>query len=75
MKDMQTPSYVKSTESAPTQLQNKTYTIHLKLNTQWSFSWKLVKIVTEGKNSKCEFFNAIIWEWKLDISCVHKYKT
>ena len=29
----------------------------------------------EGKNSKCEFFNAIIWKWKLDISCVHKYKT
>ena len=28
----------------------------------------------EGKNSKCEFFNAIIWKWKLDISCVHKYK-
>ena len=27
-----------------------------------SFSWKLVKIVTEGKNSECEFFNAIIWK-------------
>ena len=29
----------------------------------------------EDKNSKCELFNAIIWKWKLDISCVHKYKT
>jgi len=29
----------------------------------------------EGQNSECEFFYAIIWKWKLDISCVHKYKT
>ena len=29
----------------------------------------------EGKNSKCKFLSAIIWKWKLDISCVHKYKT
>ena len=29
---------------------------------------------TEGKNSKCEFFNAIIWKRNLDISCAHKYK-
>ena len=30
---------------------------------------------TDGKNSKYECFNVIIWEWKLNIICVHKYKT
>ena len=45
-----------------------------------SFSWKLVKnmtidIVIDGKNLNCDFFYVIIWKWKLDISCVHKYKT
>ena len=29
----------------------------------------------EDTNSKCELFNVIIWKWKLDICCVHKYKT
>ena len=29
----------------------------------------------EGKNSKCVFYNVIIWNWKLDSSCVHKYMT
>ena len=40
-----------------------------------SFSWKLVKIVTKRVKIQCEFFNAITWKWKLDISCVHKNKT
>ena len=29
----------------------------------------------KGKNLKREFVYVIIWKWKLDISCVHKYKT
>ena len=29
----------------------------------------------ESKNSGCDFFNVIIWKQKLDICCVHKYKT
>ena len=28
----------------------------------------------EGKHSKYNFFNVIIWKWKPDISCVHRYK-
>ena len=42
-----------------------------------SFSWKLVKTVTdfiEGKISVWFFiyFYVVIWKWKVDISCVHK---
>ena len=40
-----------------------------KLNIIGSFSWKLVKMVTEDKNSKCDSVVVIIWKWKLDILC------